>query len=304
MSYRSVVTALLVSLVLPSLSEAAELVRTVRMKLSAGDLASSIAALEDQRASAGIDVELLTAMGWVARGALMLDRPEIARKYVGELRELIDAETAENLNALGAAIEVEGRLIAAERGAGEAIRFYERELDRAEAPALRSRIWKNVNQLSLEGSFAPAIGELASLDRGTARLLFFWAHWCGDCTAQAGSLARVAERYRGQGLEVIAVTRHYGTGEGGDPADPDTESAHIMKTWKEKYPGLEHVRVVVDTDAMIRYGASATPTFALVDIEGRIRTYAPTRLSETELAREIEGVLADRERVAGGGLTE
>jgi thioredoxin-related protein len=44
---------------------------------------------------------------------------------------------------------------------------------------------------------------------------------------------------------------------------------------------------------MIRYGVSATPTFVLVDRKGKVRLYAPTRLSEAELSKRIEEVLAE-----------
>jgi len=50
---------------------------------------------------------------------------------------------------------------------------------------------------------------------------------------------------------------------------------------------------VISTDTMIRYGASATPTFVLINRKGIVRLYAPTRLSEAELSRRIEEVLAD-----------
>ena len=42
---------------------------------------------------------------------------------------------------------------------------------------------------------------------------------------------------------------------------------------------------------MVRYGVSATPTFVLIDRNGIVRLYAPTRLSEGELARRIDEVL-------------
>jgi hypothetical protein len=44
---------------------------------------------------------------------------------------------------------------------------------------------------------------------------------------------------------------------------------------------------------MVRYGASATPTFVLVDRKGIVRLYTSTRLSETELSRRIDEVLAE-----------
>lgn len=44
---------------------------------------------------------------------------------------------------------------------------------------------------------------------------------------------------------------------------------------------------------MVGYGASATPTFAVVDRRGVVRSYSPTRLAEAELERRIEALLAE-----------
>jgi thiol-disulfide isomerase/thioredoxin len=290
------------ALVLSSLPAAAgDLVRVVRSKISAGDLATGIAAAEDYRRATGVDEEYLNAIGWLARGAEMLDRPELADLYVAELHREIPEEKEEYLTPYGAAIEVEGRLIAARQGRGSAIRYFERELARAKETSLRSRISKNINLLSLEGSQAPPIATsdfvgrqpapVASLD-GKPKLIFFWAQWCGDCKAQAPSLARVWQKYRDKGLVVMAATRYYGS-VGEKDATPAEEKTEIARVWKEAYKGLEDAPVVIDTETMVRYGASATPSFALVDRKGIVRLYTPTRLSEAELSRGIDELLAE-----------
>ena len=265
---------------------AADLVRIVKAKISAGDLASGQAYVEDYKLATGVDAEYLDAIGWLARGAQMLGREPLARQYVDELRRAIPSETKELLVPLGAAIEVEGKMIAASSGRGAALRFFAAEFAKAQAPALQSRIRKNMNLLSLEGSPAPGIGS-RTFTKPT--LLFFFAEWCGDCKAQAASLARVWAKYKSRGLDLVAVTRLYD-----EPGTQGEERLRIAKVWKEAYPGLEDVPVVINPDVMIRYGASATPTFALVDAGGTVRMYMPTRLSEAALSSAIEEVLVSR----------
>jgi thiol-disulfide isomerase/thioredoxin len=123
-------------------------------------------------------------------------------------------------------------------------------------------------------------------------LLYFFAEWCGDCKAQSDALTRVWDKYREKGLQLVGVTRFYG-GPASKPMTPADERAQVEKVWKEVYPGLSGVPVVISTDTMIRYGASATPTFALLDRRGNVRVYTPTRLSEAALSRHIEEVLSE-----------
>ena len=294
--------AVLVALaaVVPSV-EAQELVRNVRLKISAGDVATGQALAEDHKRANGVDAEYLNAIGWIARGAEMLGRLELADEVLRELKREIPTETADHLIAYGAAIEVEGRLLHRREGRGAALRFFETQLADARAASLRSRIRKNINLLSLEGQPAPVIGGTA-LDgsaapspqqlRGKPYVVFLFAEWCGDCKAQAPSLARVWETYRDR-VPMIAVTRFYSAPTDKSPMTPAEETARVRKVWSESYPGLADIPVVIDNDTMITYGASATPSFALVDRRGVVRHYTATRLSEAELSRRIEELLAE-----------
>ncbi len=285
---------------------AGELTRAIRLKLSAGDLASGEAALEDWQRLHGEDAEYLEGLAWLARGAELLGRDDLALDYVRAVRQRISAETEATANPLGAAIEVEGRVRLSREGRGAALSFYEQELARARDTALRSRITKNINLVALEGSPAPEIHSAIDTDdslgpkapslvelRGRPALLFFWAHWCGDCKSQAPVIARLAAKYGPRGLAVLAPTRYYGIGKDDAAATPSAEKTRIAEVLAESYPGFGAIPVPIGEAAMVRYGASATPTLVLVDRAGRVRLYAPTRMSETELERRVEELLAE-----------
>lgn len=298
----SIFSLLLALLLLDLTASAGELVQRVRSKLSAGDLASGIAYVEDYKKKSGVDAEYLDAVGWLARGAEMLNQLDAAAQFVVELRREIREEKKDWLAPLGAAIEVEGKLKARREGRSAALRFLNDELARAKNIGLRSRISKNINQLALEGQSAPPLNTTDFLGpqpsalaayKGKPVLLFLWANWCGDCKAQSASLISLWQKYRAQGLVLIAPTRYYET-EGEKALTPAAEKAQIEKVWKDSYAGLEDVPIVIDAETMVRYGVSGTPTFVLIDRKGIVRLYAPTRLSEAELARRIEAVLAEK----------
>lgn len=279
---------------------AGELARSVRMKISAGDLSSAAAIVEDHGRTVGKDAEYLSALGWLARGALMLGQDARALELAKELRAQIATPNDDNLLALGAAIEVEGRLVAKREGGKAGERFFEEQRKLSTDPAFQSRLSKNVNLLGLEGTVAPEIfaaDQLGPEWKGLAALkgkpvvLFLWAHWCGDCKAQAATLAKVRAKYEPQGVVFAAPTRFYGTGKDGADADPAEEKIQVAAVLAESYKNLGPISVPFSTEAMLRYGAFATPTFVFIDRAGIVRSYTPTRLTEAELTARIEALL-------------
>jgi thiol-disulfide isomerase/thioredoxin len=279
-----------------------DLVRLVRLKLSAADLASAEAWTEDWRRDYGKDATWLDARGWLARGAWMLGDKDRALALAREVRAAIPEPGPELLIPLGAALEVEGKIVAERQGGAAAVRFFGEAQKLSTDAAFRARMWKNVNRLELVGRPAPALGAadhvgptppaLAEL-RGRPVLLFFWNYRCGDCKASAPTLARLHELYAPRGLVIVAPTRLWGgTKDDGSVVTAEEEKADIARTLAAGYPGLPDLPVPVDTDTMIRYGASATPTFVLLDRGGVVRLYSPTRLTVAALSAAIEPLLA------------
>jgi thiol-disulfide isomerase/thioredoxin len=164
--------------------------------------------------------------------------------------------------------------------------------------SIAPRLHKNLNLLTFVGQPAPALrgGEylgmppasLAQL-KGTPVLLFFWAHWCGDCKGESPILARLRSEF--QGLTIIAPTQLYGYAARGEDATPQTELACANRVWQQYYAGLQGVSVPVSKQNFNVYGASTTPTLVLVDRSGKIAFYHPGALPYEELRAAIEKVM-------------
>ena len=278
--------------------------RGIRYKISAGDLLSAESILEVHRAEKGEDGEYLLGLAWLARGATLTGDWKAASRYAKSAREHAlsklgtpaDYENnTEATYALGTAIEVEAQALVAAGKKAEAVRLLEAGAQAQEkAPYnLRARIWKRWNQIELVGQKAPGFkaedyvgGEVPALEtlRGKPVVLFFWWEACGDCKKQAAALRRTVEKYAPKGVAFIAPTRFYET-------DRTEEKQKIEKAWKEIYELPDSVTVPISTEAMLRYGASATPTFAFVNRKGIVTRYSPTRMTEERLSAAIEELL-------------
>jgi peroxiredoxin len=278
--------------------------RFVRFKISAGDLYSAESILEAHRAEKGDDAEALLCLAWLARGAALLGEWPAASRYAKEARAAaasrlgspaVFENNSEAQYALGTAIEVEAQSLAAAGKTPEALRFLETSArEQEKAPYnLRARIQKRRNQLELVGKPAPEIraedhlrADLASLQslRGKPVVLYFWWQACGDCKAQAAALRRVIDRYASKGVAFVAPTRFY-------EDDRAAEKEKIAKAAAETYAFPETVAVPISDEAMLRYGVSATPTFAFVDRKGVVRQYLPYRMTEERLAAAIDELL-------------
>jgi thiol-disulfide isomerase/thioredoxin len=285
------------------------LVGQVRAALNEKDFARAEALVAAERREKGDTPEALAALSWLARGAqtdrraadaeqLAIEAQSLAVKALGKRSADDDANLA---TAIGAGIEVQAQLGVDRGERSSAIAFLERELATYAGTALGKRIQKNINLLTLEGRPAPALerGEwigtvqppaLADL-KGKVVVVFFWAHWCPDCKVEGPILQKLYEKYRAQGLTVVAPTMRFGYVAGGKAAPPDEELRYIVQIRDQFYPWLAELPTPVSAANHQRYGVSSTPTLAIVDRSGVIRTYNPGRLTEADLEARITALL-------------
>jgi thiol-disulfide isomerase/thioredoxin len=293
----------------PALFVVVSLVNDVRGLISRHDFGGAEREVQTYRAQTGATSELAAALSWLARGALDARRYDQADWYAAETRKLaLDLLRTHKLDgdrwlptALGASIEVHAQVLAARGERPEAIAFLREQLALFNATSIHERIRKNMNLLTLEGKPAPPIeaqewlgprtASLASL-RGHPVLLFFWAHWCPDCKAEAPVLAALKNTYGPQGLALVGPTRLYGYVAGGEEAAPAAEKQYIEQVRRRYYAALADMPVPVSAASFLAYGASTTPTLILIDAKGVVRFYHPGAVSEQELSVRIQALLA------------
>ena len=278
--------------------------RFIRFKISAGDLPSAESILEVHRAEKGEDAEYVRGLAWVARGAALVGDWPAASRYAREARAAAASRLGtppdydghpEATYALGTAIEVEAQaLVAAGRKVGSG------PSPRRQLPVARGRALQPA-RASLEAprpdrarrtegaghqGRRPHRGAVHGLEalKGKPVVLFFWWASCGDCKAQAAAFGRIVAKYAPKGVVFVAPTRYY-------EKDRAAEKADIEKAWREIYGAPEGVAVPISDEAMLRYGVSATPTFAFVDRKGMVTGYQPYRMTEERLAASIDELL-------------
>ena len=293
---------------LAALLASASLVDDVRTLAARQDFAAADREVRVYQAQNGATAELAAAISFLARGALEARRESEADAYAAQTRRIagallgthnLDADPQLSL-AIGAAIEVHAQVLAARGQRSQAVAYLHRESAVFGGTGLMERIQKNINLLGLVGTPAPPLDEAAWLGlkpsslsalHGHPVLLFFWAHWCGDCKAEAQVLAQAALLYGPKGLVLMGPTKLYGYAAHGDDATPAQEMRYIDLIRRQFYSGIPGMAVPVSAANFQAYGASTTPTLVLVDERGVVRYYHPGAVPWAELSQQIEILL-------------
>jgi thiol-disulfide isomerase/thioredoxin len=299
---------LLVSVLLTA-SAWAGIVDDVRIALAQGSFSGAESALTAYRNQQGATAEYLEAYSWMARAALDQRQYQQAAAYARQTKtqalELVktrplDAEPHLPI-ALGAAFEVQSQALAAQGQRTQAIALLQSALRTYGKTSIQARLQKNLNLLALTGKLAPALkgdeflgAKLPPPDqlKGSPVLLFFWAHWCGDCKAEAPIITQLRSEYAAKGLKVIGPTRRYGYTAQVEHASPAAELQYIDAVRRHFYSGLLDMPVPISTYNFDTYGASTTPTLVLLDRAGKVAWYHPGAVPYGELRGEIEKVVA------------
>jgi thiol-disulfide isomerase/thioredoxin len=294
-------------ILLAATSAWAGIVDSVRMSLSQNSFSAAESQLASYRSQRGVDAEYVEAYSWMARAALDAGQYDQATAYAKETKTLVleqlkqrglDAEPHLSI-ALGAAFEVQSQALAARGQKSQAVALLQSALRTYGNTSIHDRIQKNLNLISFQGKIAPALKADQSLGsnlpavtalKGSPVLLFFWAHWCGDCKAEAPIITQLRSEFADKGLKVVAPTRLYGYTAQIEHARPSDEMQYIDAVRHRFYSGLLDVPVPISKYNFEVYGASTTPTLVLLDRTGKVAMYHPGALPYSELRTEIEKV--------------
>jgi thiol-disulfide isomerase/thioredoxin len=285
----------------------AGIVEDVRTALAQDNFSAADSYLNSYRTRNGVTPEYVEAYSWMARSALNAREYDQAAAYAKQTSALVQDQLKQRPldaeprlpTALGAAIEVQAQTLAARGQRMQAIAVLQTALHTYGATSIRARLQKNLNLLSFEGKPAPALREeqflgskplmLAQL-KGSPVLLFFWAHWCVDCKAEAPIITQLRTEFASKGLAVVGPTRLYGYTAQVENASPGDELAYIDIVRHRFYAGLLDMPVPISKYNFDVYGASTTPTLVLLDRAGKVAMYHPGALSYEQLKAEIEKV--------------
>ncbi len=285
------------------------IVQKVREAIAEANFKKAEKLVLDEMAANGTTPIAVEAFSWLGRGAVAARNYDAAMTNAARTYEIVEEQLktrklddeARLPIALGAAIEVTALATAGQGGRSDAILYLRRELDTYKGTSIVERLNKNINLLSLEGTQAfalessewigPARATLAEL-KGKPVILYLWAHWCGDCKTQGPILDALVQKYKNTGITVVAPTQRFGYVEKRQPASPAEELAYIERVRDQFYPWMKTVSAPVSDDLYLKYGVSTTPTYVMIDRDGKVSTYLPGQPTSEQLEPLIRKITA------------
>jgi thiol-disulfide isomerase/thioredoxin len=287
----------------------ADLIGEIRGQLAQNSFSPAESELNRYKTEHGVTPEYVEALSWMARAAAAQKKWQQADHYATETRRLAQQQLAKRQLdaephlpiALGAAYEVLAQEKEANGQHAAALQLLRSALGRYGKTSIAPRLQKNLNLLTLVGRPAPPLQETEFLGpkpatlralKGSPVLLFFWAHWCGDCKAEAPVIARLRQEFASDGLVVIGPTRLYGYAAQGADASPEQERAYIESVRSRYYGSLLDMPVPLSKQNFNAYGASTTPTLVVLNRAGQVEMYHPGALAYDDLRSAIQKAVA------------
>lgn len=114
--------------------------------------------------------------------------------------------------------------------------------------------------------------------KGQPVFVNFWATWCTPCREEMPAMQELYERYRDQGLVILAINME--------------EDEARVRRWVEQ--GGFTYTFVLDSDGqqVKRYNVNAAPTSYFIGRDGVIRDLKLGAISRDEMVSKIERILA------------
>ena len=284
------------------------IVNLVRDAIAENDFKKAEKLVLDDMAANGTTPIAIEAFSWMGRGLVAAKRYDEAMTYAARTYEIVEEQLktrklddeARLPIALGAAIEVQALALAGQGKRSEAIMTLQREIEQYKGTSIIMRLNKNMNLLGLEGQPAFAVESTEGLGpkttlaalKGKPVVLFLWAHWCGDCKKQGPILDALVNKYKSSGITVIAPTQRFGYVERRKPASPAEELAYIERIRDEFYPWMKTTWAPISDEVYMKYGVSTTPTYVMIDRDGKVSSYLPGQPTSEQLEPLIQKIVA------------
>jgi peroxiredoxin len=142
-------------------------------------------------------------------------------------------------------------------------------------PVLKQRVASIDFSLPLVNKKTLALRDL----RGKVVFLNFWATWCGPCRAEMPSMEALYQRFKDEGLEILAV----------NSGENEKKVAAFIEELNLSFP------TALDTRGQVSgpYGIAALPTTYIIDKEGNIlsRVIGSINWNTPELFAAFEALL-------------